>query len=163
MSYRRVYESTWSSLIVWTQEIISSLDPELSPYGLQLIDWESHGTTPELPNTDLMGPMSVALSELDAGIFQAVFAIGVSTQEGDENLFRLRAYTGAVFDRMTAHRQIPFYDLNTEIANSYFVVTPGTTVAPLDEIQVRPFQYVQGTALLAPGRQVEELWQSRSG
>lgn len=141
-----IYENTWASLVVWVKDIIRNL-PSDKP---QFIDWEAHGTTPELPDTDLMGPLSLSITEYDDGLFQVTFAIGVSTYATDEGLPRQRHYINTVFNAMRSQKKVPFYDHNSAEVQSVIQMLPGTTVAPLTEITVRPFQYVQGTGLIVP-------------
>lgn len=147
MTEADIYNDAWTSLTVWVQ----SLRSEFPHHKLRFIDWEALGDSPKLPETDLIGPLALAVSEYDSHMFEVNFSIGISIYEKDANLFRLREYVGRVFRAMTSESRIPYFDASNSLEVGVMVMTPGTRVAPMNEVQVRPFQYIQGTALIVPG------------
>ena len=139
-----IYEDTWASLTVWMKNLMVRF-PEAG-----YIDWEAHGVTPELPNQDLYGPLAIALSETEQDLYEINFSVGVSTYEGDTGLFRLRSMVGKFFNEMKSQSRIEYFDTTSTMVSSVLVMTPGTRIHPMTSAQIRPFQYIQGTALLVP-------------
>lgn len=145
------YLNAWASVVVWTRTFIEDLVvkyPDME--GLSFIDWETHGNTPELPNSDLMGPLSIQITEYEKEMFHFSIAIGVSCYTNDDSVFRQRIIVSEIFDRLRATRQIPLYDHAENRLTSVIQMTSGTFVAPMTEITVRPFQMVQCSGLLQP-------------
>lgn len=145
-----VYTATWSSVVAWTNDQIARWKDQGLDHPLGFVDWESHANLPELPNTDLVGPLSISVTEYDAQMFEVTLAIGVSTYDNDVGLFRLRRLVGDLFRNLMAEREIPYFDPESANRLSVIRMTNGTLVAPMTEIQVRPFQYVQARGLLIP-------------
>lgn len=140
-----VYSHTWSSIVVWTKKFLQD--------DFQFIDWEAHRNTPELPNSDLLGPLAIGIMQDEAGQHQINFSIGISTYGHDASLFRQRAMVNKVYNAMMVGEQIQFYDDFTALQRSVIHMLPGTQIAPMTDITVRPFQYVQGAGLLLPDGQ----------
>lgn len=141
-----VYNDTWASLVVWSRDVLRST----AGTGFHFIDWETHASLEELPNENLAGPLALSVSEYEEQMFQVNFSIGVSTYTSDPNLFKLRQLVGEFFKRMRGSQQIPYFDSSNSMEKSVMVMTPSSTVAPMNKSEIRPFQYVQGSALLVP-------------
>lgn len=146
-----VYQDSWASIIVFCRDVMAQLVAEdpTAP-SLELIDWEAHGHTPELPNKDLLGPLSVQITEYDKGFHQITFAIGTSAYTEDAHMFRQRRYINALFNRLRTEERIPYFSHAELYQKSVLQIVPGTFIAPMTEVTVRPFQFVQATALLQP-------------
>ena len=140
-----IYSNAWASLVVWLRNL---KDDEFS-----FIDWESHGNIKELPNGDLIGPLAISVMEYDEGLHQINFSIGVSTYVNDDSLFRLRGMVNKVYNAMMSGEQIVFYEQESAHERSIMQMRPGSHVAPMTDLTNRPFQYVQGSALLLPDGQ----------
>jgi hypothetical protein len=144
----KIYQSVWGSIVHFANELIADLHN--SEGNLSFIDWETHANIHELPDQDMLGPMAVTITELTPQMFEVTFAIAVSTYATDDNLFRMKAYLGEVFERMRVNKQIRVFDNETAEPMGYMIITDGTLLAPMSRAETRPFQYVQASALLEP-------------
>lgn len=145
----KIYSSVWGSVVNFANEVIGDMQYRYPDIGIEFIDWESHANILELPTKDLIGPMSLTLMETSPQFFEVSFTIAVSTYS-DENLFRHRDYVGETFERMRPQKQIKVYDSETAAELGFLIMTEGTLLAPMSRADVRPFQYVQASALLEP-------------
>lgn len=103
----------------------------------------------EIPSTDILGLTQFSIAEVERGIWQIHFIIGISTLS-DENLFRLRKMANFVFNRFPSGAQLTYYDAETAEAKSWIQVIPGTTQLPTHRVETRPFRFIQVHALLDP-------------
>ena len=150
-----VYQNTWASLVVWVKSLQADLNARNPQFPLQFIDWEAHANIPEMPNADLIGPLTLAIREYDDGLYNVTFAIGVSTYGTDAPMSRLRFALNGIFNRLQSGHKIVYYDYDHASEKSVIQIRPGTLIAPMDDLTVRPFQYVQATGLLTPVGQDE--------
>ena len=146
-----IVSDTWSSIVVMIkEEILPQLQAAFPDDSIQLHDWEAHANMAELPNKDLVGPMTLGITEGDPGMYEISFAIGISTYTNDEGLFRMRYYADRVFDRLKYGNKINFLDAETGMKRGVFVLVDGTMLAPMSRADVRAFQYIQCVMLLNP-------------
>ena len=145
-----VYQNTWASLVVWIKDQLKQMRALSPQHPMEYIDWEAHATNPELPNTDLVGPLALAVSEYEDGLYAVNVSFGVSTYVKDRSLYRQRLYTNFLFNQLQSGAQITYYDHAEAVERSVIQMRPGTTVAPMDDITNRPFQYIQCSGLLVP-------------
>lgn len=145
----RTFDNVWSSLIVFCNRLITDLSVASPEAGLKLIDWETLVNVSELPNHDLLGPVGINLTE-EGKFIRVNFSVSVSSYASDANLFRHRGYISEVFERMRPERQIEYFDAQTAQTESVLVCTDGTLISPMARNGVRPWQYVQASALLVP-------------
>lgn len=144
------YTDTWASVANWTHNLIdqiNALNPDMT---FSFIDWEAHGDTPELPDGHLIGPLALALREYDDGLIEFTLSVGVSTYTNDAGLTRLREAVNEVFKAMMSGQKIRYYNHRSYIEESVFQFIPGTEIAPMTRMQVRPFQFVQASGVLVP-------------
>ena len=146
----RIYPSVWGSIVHFSNTLITDLKERRAEGNLSFLDWESHANIHELPDTDLLGPTAFTVLEMSPQMFEITFAIAVSTYSSDKNLFRMRDYLSEAFERMRPNQQIKVFDDRTAQAVGYMIFTDGTMIAPMSRAETRPFQYVQGSALLEP-------------
>lgn len=152
MSHKDIYQNIWSSITVVANEIINELKLEHPHDEIQFIDWEAHANTPELPNSDLVGPTAVTFQEFEGEDIQVNFAMAVSTYGDDKNLFRHRDYVGLIFERLRPGRRFKYFDAHQSLQKSVFKITPGTLLAPMTQASLRPWQFVQAEAVLVPAQ-----------
>jgi hypothetical protein len=118
------------------------------------LDARSELRDAELPGGDIIGVTQFSITE-DDKIFPIHFMIGVSTV-GDLNLFRLRAITNFIFNRLQSGAELTYYDVAASelagdaVAKSWIRVLPGSTLLPTSRVETRPFRFVQVQALLDP-------------
>ena len=146
----KIYPSVWGSITRFSNMLITDLRTINADGDLSFIDWESHANINELPDKDLLGPTAMTITENSSQMFEINFAIAVSTYSSDKNLFRMRSYLAEAFERMRTQKQLKVYDSQTAAALGYMVFIDGTMIAPMSRADVRPWQYVQATALLEP-------------
>lgn len=144
-----IMPSVWGSLVAFSRTIIDEGQTVYPDANIEFLDWDAHANIHELPETDLIGPMSLSITELSPQMFEVSFAIAVSSY-GEENLFRMRHYLSKTFESMRALKQIPIFDSETAIKQGYLILTDGTLLAPMTRAETRPFQYVQASGLLEP-------------
>lgn len=144
-----IIRSCWASLVLEIKNIIQETKDEY-PEELHFIDWETHANIHELPSTDFIGPTALSVTENTPGEYIMTFAIGVSTTTNDKNLFRLRYYLDQVFNKLRFGNTLNFIDDDTKTAIGAIHITDGTTLTPMTRAGLRPWQYVQATALLEP-------------
>ena len=146
----KIYPSVWGSIVRFSNQLIADFKSVDDTGKLDFIDWESHANIHELPDTDLLGPTALTITEFSPQMFEVNFSIAVSTYSTDKNLFRMRSYLGEVFERMRPQKQINVYDSVTAAKLGYMIFTEGTIIAPMSRAETRPWQYIQGSALLEP-------------
>lgn len=144
----------WGSIAVLTNQIIDELKLKYPDQDIQFEDWETHANIAELPNSDLIGPTSLAITEVSPQFIEFEFAISVSTYATDSNLFRLRDYIGTIFEKLRPEQKLVYYDAETAAPLTFMIVTDGTTIAPMTRADVRPVQYVQCSVVLEPSGSV---------
>jgi len=145
-----IYENAWASVVVFAQQIVAEAKAANPGVPIEFCDWDTHANMMELPNADLIGPLSLAVTEHSQDMIGVSFAIGVSTYASDKNLFRQRDYIARAFEKMKAQSRITYYDAKLASVESVLVMTNGTVATPMSKAEVRPWQYVQGEALLVP-------------
>jgi hypothetical protein len=145
-----IYENAWASVVVFAQQLVAEVKALNPGVLIEFCDWDAHANMMELPNADLIGPLSLAVTEHSTDMISVSFAIGVSTYVSDKNLFRQRDYIARAFEKMKAQQKITYYDAQSASQESVLVMTNGTTATPMSKAEVRPWQYVQGEALLVP-------------
>lgn len=150
VSNMQIVPSVWGSLIHFSNELINEARQTYGDIELQSIDWESHANIHELPDSDLIGPTALNITEDSPQMFEINFSVAVSSWKTDTNLFRMRHYLALAFERMRVGKQIAIYDSETAEKIGYMVMTNGTLLAPMSRAETRPWQYVQGSALLEP-------------
>lgn len=152
-----VYENIWASLIVLTREIIAEARSKNSGADIRLFDWEASAMVTELPDTDLMGPTALTITEVEPEIFEVTFAIASSTYSQDASLFRQRSLINTTFERLRyENKVISVFKATTGVEDTVLKLTSGTMVAPMSYTKTRPFQYVQAVAFLVPTSMSEE-------
>lgn len=145
----RTYDNIWTSLTVLTNELIDTMKDEFPTQAFEYIDWEN-ANVDELPNTDLLGPTAVTISDYGQEQIEVTFAIGCSAYMNDMNLFRHRAIVGTVFERLRTEMKVDYYNTILVAQTSKLIITTGTLLSPMTKMNVRPWQYVQASALLVP-------------
>lgn len=143
-----IIEDVWVSVVKVCQGIIEDARLIYPDTMIEFIDWEAHANIAELPNTDLIGPTALAFTEQSPGISEAIFAIAASTYADDTNLFRQRKIMSLIFERMRPTKQMKIYDAGSALEKGFMIFTDGTTLVPMTRSEARPWQYVQGQALL---------------
>ena len=146
----KIVPSVWGSLTHFSNELIAEFRNRYPDFQIEYIDWESHANIHELPDTDLVGPTAITITELSPQMLEVSFAIAVSTYADDKNLFRMRDYLAETFELVRPNKQLRIYDSATAAALGYLVLTDGTFLAPMSRAETRPWQYVQATGLLEP-------------
>ena len=150
-----IYSNAWTSITVLTNQIITELKTLHGPtIPIEYFDWDAHATAHELPNADLVGPLAISITMDSVDMYTVNFSIGVSTYASDKNLFRQRDYVSRIFEKMKSRETIDYYNADIASQVSKLVMTDGTMVAPMSKAEIRPWQYIQGEALLLP---VEEI------
>jgi hypothetical protein len=142
-----IYANLWGSIIKLSQELITTVT-NAGVGTPQLLDWEAHANIQELPNADLIGPTTLGFIEEDK-VISVSFAMAASSYN-DVNLFRHRAMMGHIFERLRPEMRIPYYDANTAQVIDHLIITDGTTLAPMSQVEPRPWQLVMVQALLGP-------------
>lgn len=145
----KIIPSVWGSLVAFSRTLIVESKASYPDVEIGFVDWDSHATIHELPETDLIGPMALTMTELSPQMFEVSFAIAVSTYN-DENLFRMRRYLSNTLEAMRVQKQVPIFNSDTAAKGGYLVITDGTLLAPMTRAETRPFQYVQASGLLEP-------------
>lgn len=140
----------WGSIVKMTNELIIEFKGDYPAVPIEFIDWEAKANIQELPNSDLIGPTGLGISEDTPEIVTVVFAMGVSTYQSDTNLFRHRDYLDRIFERMRYKNHIVLYDANTALPKGKLYFTDGTAMSPMTRAEARPFQYIQAECLLEP-------------
>ncbi|RWB08784.1 MAG: hypothetical protein EOQ39_18775 [Mesorhizobium sp.] len=143
-----VIEDVWVSVVKVCQGIIEDVRDLYPDVQVNFIDWEAHANIAELPNSDLIGPTALAFTEQSPGLSDATFAIAASTYADDTNLFRQRKIMSLIFERMRPMKQMKVYDAGSALEKGFMIFTDGTTLVPMTRSEARPWQYVQGQALL---------------
>lgn len=146
----KIIPSVWGSIVNFSNAIVADMRIRYPDTKIEFIDWEAHANIHELPDTDLIGPTAITITEMSEQVLEVSFAIAVSSYETDKNLFRMRAYLAEAFERMRAGKQLMIYDSETAAKLGYLVITPGTIMAPMSRAETRPWQFVQASGLLEP-------------
>jgi hypothetical protein len=142
-----IQANLWGSVIKLCQGIITDLNGAgIYPV---LLDWDTHANIQELPNSDLFGPSALAYTEAGK-IIEVSFSIAVSSYATDHNMFRHREMIGRAFERVRPENKFDYYDADTAAVIGFAVIQDGTAVAPVSRAEVRPFQFVQVSALIDP-------------
>lgn len=141
-----IVNTIWVSLIRLCNDMIQEMKDE-GQAAPAFIDWEAHAATPELPNSDLLGPTAFALTEDEGGILEASFAIAASSY-GEEHLFRHRYMIDKLFSRLRVEKQINLVHPETGHYAGKLIITDGTTMSPMSRANLRPFQFVQAQAVI---------------
>lgn len=150
-----VMDNAETSIVKWVQTMIG----EISAAGIAEleyleIDARAELLDAELPAGDIIGITQFSLTD-DQGMFPLHFMVGVSTV-GDVNLFRLRAITNFLFNRLQTGDELAYYDVaasqlaGAAVEASWIKIVPGTTLLPTSRVETRPFRFVQVQALLDP-------------
>lgn len=147
-----ILADTWGSVVVLTQGLVNQFKQDYPGVPIQFHDWEAHSNVAELPDADLIGPMSLGITEESPELIEASFAIGISTYQGDKNLFRLREFVGRAFERLRFGQSMTLFDARTAAEKGMYHFASGTILAPMSKADARPFQYCQAVALLNPGK-----------
>ncbi len=150
-----VYENAWTSITMLCNEIIADLQARNTGVTIDYFDWDTHATANELPDADLVGPLAIAVVQHSVDLYAVNFSIGVSTYASDHNLFRQRNYIARIYEKMLAQETIPYWDAESVSHVSQLVMTDGSMVAPMAKAELRPWQYVQGEAMLVPFARME--------
>ncbi|KQS84256.1 hypothetical protein [Rhizobium sp. Leaf383] len=145
-----IYENLHSSLTMFAMGIIEDRKIVHTGETIEFIDWEAHANIFELPDHDLVGLTTLALTEDEPETFNGSFTIGISTFASDKNLFRLRNYVGEAYRRMRPGSKIPFYDAEACKQTGWILVADGTTVMPMTRADARPLQFVQCSFVIDP-------------
>ena len=145
-----LYANAWGSITKLTQNLIAEFKLVYPDAPLEYFDWDSHATANELPSKDLVGPLALAITQHSTDMYAVSFSIGVSTYSSDHNLFRQRYYIGKTFEKMLSGQTIDWYNAESASRVSKLVMTDGTVIAPMSKAELRPWQFVQGEALLLP-------------
>lgn len=146
----KIIPSVWGSIVNFTNTLIADMRVLHEGVSIEFIDWESHANIHELPDTDLIGPTAITVTEVSPQIVEVGFAIAVSSYSTDKNLFRMRSYVSEAFERTRAGKQIKVYDSDTAQPLGYIQLVDGTLLAPMSRAETRPWQYVQATGFLEP-------------
>ncbi|BCJ91781.1 hypothetical protein IZ6_25160 [Terrihabitans soli] len=141
-----MYRNLHGSVVKFAQALIEEINSTIPDGAFQFYDWDAHAETQELPNSDLLGPHGLAFVESE-NVIEVTFAIAVSTY-GDENLFRLRDGLNMAFEKMRPTKTVEYYDAATTSLLNKMVIASGTMLAPVGRATIRPWQFVQATALL---------------
>lgn len=131
-----LYENIWSSIVNFCNDVIEGKDA-------QYVDWEAHANMHELPEGDLVGSTAITFTEEEPELFSGSFAIGVSTQTNDTNLFRLRKYVGEIFSKLRPGMKVALFDRETMAQLGWLYVVNGTMVMPMTRADARPLQFIQ--------------------
>lgn len=145
-----IVTNAWSSITVFAKNMIAECAAANPGAQIEFIDWEAHANIAELPNVDLIGPASLAITEHTSNFITVNFSIGVSTFKTDKNLFRQRDYIARIFEKLRPESKVTYYDAQAGASKSVLIVTDGTMVAPMSKAEARPWQYVQCDCLLQP-------------
>lgn len=147
----KIIPSIWGSIVNHCNTLIDDARIRYPDIPIEFIDWESHANIHELPNTDLIGPTAITVTELSSQMFEVNFAIAVSSYESDKNLFRMRDYLSEAFESLRPNKQIGVYDSASAQKVGYLIFTDGTFMSPMSRAETRPWQFVQANGLLEPG------------
>ncbi len=144
-----------SSIIKWSLAKIAELRALHSDFNtLQFLDWDAHSSIPELPDTDLLGPAGIGITE-DNGIYEIMMSIGFSSTK-DPNLFRITRMASSVFADFLSEKQIPIFRSATAVSGQtpttvgFIVFTSGTQLVPMSRAENRALQFVQARGFLDP-------------
>lgn len=150
MTYEKLVENLHSSITVFIQSIIEDRKVAHPGVPIEFVDWEAHANIHELPDTDLIGPTALALTEDEPQFFSGSTTIGVSTFSSDKNLFRLRNFVGRVFNQIRPGSKIPLYDQEACVQIGWIHVVGGTAMLPMTRADARPLQFVQCNFIFDP-------------
>jgi hypothetical protein len=145
--YEEIYDDAVASFQKYCVDKVAAL-LSVSP-GLQYLDWDSVSEVHELPDTDLLGPSGLGITEESSDMFQLVVGIGVCTVN-DTNLMRLRKMASNVFADFRPTKTIPIYRRETASLVSWAVVEGGTSISPIVRSGSRPRQFINFSARLDP-------------
>lgn len=140
--YDEIYDDVVASLQKYCVDKATAL-------GVEYLDWDMVSEVHELPDTDLLGPAGIGMTESSSGIFELVFGIGIASVN-DPNLSRLRRAASQVFADFRIGKTIPIYRNETAQPIGWAVIEAGTSVTPISKSGSRPRQFVQAIALLDP-------------
>lgn len=146
----KIVPSVWGSVVNFCNVLIGDMRIAYPEEKIEFIDWEAHANIHELPDTDLIGPTALTITELSPQMFEVNFSIAVSSYETDTNLFRMRAYLAEAFERLRPTKTVPIFNSETAQKLGYMIITDGSMLAPMSRAETRPFQYVQVTGLIEP-------------
>lgn len=139
----------WTSVAVLCQELVTEFKADNLSENLDFVDWESHANIEELPDTDLLGPNGISITEESPEIFSVVFGIGVSTY-GEDVVFRLRAMSGRVFERLRVLKELPLVHSDSGEVITTMKVVDGTNLLPIGRASTRPYQLIQVECVVLP-------------
>lgn len=143
-----VLENAEASIVKWCVEQIPLLTSLSTTLTYVELDSRVELRDAELPTGDIIGLTQFSIMD-DDKIFPIHFAIGVSTED-DENLFRLRALSNALYNKLQTGASLTYYDAQTAATKSWIQILPGTTILPTSRVETRPFRFIQVQALLDP-------------
>jgi hypothetical protein len=146
----KIIPSVWGSLVNFSNVLIADMRSQYTDIPIEFIDWEAHANIHELPDTDLIGPTALTITEVSPQIMEISFAIAASSFASDKNLFRMRSYITEAYERLRVGKQIDIYNSDTAQKLGYLKLVDGTLLAPMSRAETRPWQYVQATGLLEP-------------
>lgn len=144
-----------TSIVKFAQDMITAMsEAGIAELEYVEIDARAELVDAELPAGDIIGVTQFSITD-DDGIFPIHFVLAVSTV-GDTNLFRLRAISNFLFNRLQTGAELTYFDVEASetageaVAKSWIKVVPGTTLLPTSRVEVRPFRHIQVQALLDP-------------
>lgn len=115
---------------------------------LQYFDWDTVSEANEMPDTDLLGPAGIGMTD-EGKFFHVLFSFGVAVKD-DPNLFRLRKIASSVYADFRPETVLPVYRHADGLPVSWMQVTPPVTVSPIVRAASRPLIFVTGSAMLDP-------------
>lgn len=147
-----MYAIARKSVVRFILDSIAELPASAMP--VEYLDWDAHGETQELPNADLIGAIGFAYTERDK-FCDIVFGIGMVTFT-DPNILRLTDYADFFSKRLQAESTFPAYDPVTGDRIGMITVFDGTTVTPINRVEIRPALSLQASARLVLDTSAEE-------
>ena len=144
MIYWDVLASVWR----FCNEFIEEMKGEGLSSDLAFINWDAHADIHELPATDLIGPATFAM-DVDDRVHSVSCAVGLSTFN-DKNMFRHAQIIASLYEALQPEKKLDVYDYSEGTVTSWMVLRNGTAVLPTTRSEVRPFQFVQFSALVSP-------------
>ena len=122
--------------------ILQSLKINLSAISpnLTVFKWDAANDATSLPETDLIGPFKMIVTNED-GLLTVAAQIVVCTLN-DPNLFRLDEIINQVFNHFAPNKRLPLVDARTGAPLGILVVSDETTVLPVERANSRPIKSV---------------------
>lgn len=144
-----IVSNVTGSLARFCQDVIEDLHAQGLSQNAQFLNFDFHADVHELPPTDLLGIIGLAIDEDDK---EHTVTVGFCvTCFDDLNGFRHREIMAMLYERLRPEMTLTYYDAATAEELGWMVVIDGTSLLPVGRSEVRPFQFLQVAMKVSPG------------